>query len=94
MIKEMDRQFLKDTVEELDWVYYPGEWIDSFIDIYTDIIEQYLTNLEVLWEAKEYITYKIYFNYSDTRIDLSIDKFLDLFPEHKDIEEELRIILN
>jgi len=93
MIKSDDREFLKNTVEEFDGVYYPDDWIDSFNDIYTDIIEQALTHIEILWESKDYIIDHIYYNYSDTRIDLSVDKFLDKFPEHEEMREDLEDIL-
>ena len=94
MIKELDWQFLKDTAEELD-VSYPWEWIDSFRDIYRAMISEHLDEiwLEDNDYAKDYILDNIYYNYLDTRINLSVIDFLERYPEYKDKESELENIL-
>jgi len=92
MIKELDWQFLKDTVDELD-VNYPWEWIDSFNDIYEDMIIQALNNLWIEWDAFDLIIERIYYNYLDTRIDLWVEDFLEKHPVYKDKKEELENIL-
>lgn len=94
MIKELDWEFLKDTVNEL-WVCYPWEWIDSFNNIYEDIIKQYLYDIdsEMDLDAYNLILDNIFYNYEDTKIDLSLDKFLKEYPQYLDKKSELENIL-
>jgi len=94
MIKELDWQFLKGTAKALD-VFYPDDWIDSFNDIYRAMVVEALDNIwmEDNDYAKDYILDNIYYNYMDTRVDLSVDKFLEEHPQYKDKREELENIL-
>ena len=92
MIKILDLKFLEDLIEELD-VSRPDEWYDTFNDIYRNIINQYCVSLELNEDATECIEHHIFFNYMDSSVDLSIERFLEKFPEYKDKESELEDIL-
>ncbi len=94
MIKKLDREFLIDTAKDLG-VYYPWEWIDSFNDIYEAMIITAINNIDPTMDVEAYnlIIENIYYNYLDTRIDLSVDDFLEKYPDYKDKREELEMIL-
>jgi len=92
MIKRLDREFLISTADAL-WVGYPWEWIDSFNEIYQAMVTEAIDNLWLWTEAKYDIIWKIYYNYIDTSVDLSVEDFLKVYPEYIKHKEELENIL-